>query len=61
LKATIERQGLTAYRVAKLAGVQPSVLHRFLDDGPNHRDLRLATADKIAVALGLALVEQKPV
>ena len=30
IKAEIERQGLTAYRVAKMAGIKPDVVSRFL-------------------------------
>jgi transcriptional regulator with XRE-family HTH domain len=50
----IESRGLTAYGVGQLAGVDPGVVARFLS---GRRDIRLATADKLAVALGLYLVE----
>ena len=52
IKAEIERQGLTAYRVAKRAGIKPDVVSRFLS---GERDILLATADKITAALGLVL------
>ena len=52
IKAEIERQGLTAYRVAKMAGIKPDVVSRFLS---GERDILLATADKIAAALGLVM------
>ena len=52
IKAEIERQRLTAYRVAKRAGIKPDVVSRFLS---GERDILLATADKIAAVLGLVL------
>jgi len=39
------------------SGVDPTVITRFLAD---QRDLRLGTADRIATALGLRLVEVAP-
>jgi DNA-binding phage protein len=57
LRHTITTRRLTAYAVAKAAGVDIRVVQRFLDA---ERDLRLATADKIARALGLRLVEAAP-
>jgi transcriptional regulator with XRE-family HTH domain len=54
LQATIRARGLTAYAVAKQAGVDPGVVARFMN---GERDLRLTTADEIAVALGLQLCE----
>lgn len=52
IRAEIERQGLTAYRVAKLAGLTPNIVSRFLS---GERDITLATADKIFAALGLVV------
>ena len=52
IKAEIERQGLTAYRVAKRAGIKPDVVSRFLS---GERDILLGTADKITAALGMVL------
>jgi transcriptional regulator with XRE-family HTH domain len=52
IKAEIERQGLTAYRVAKMAGIKPDVVSRFLS---GERDIVLATADTIAAVWGLVL------
>ena len=52
LKAAIEGSGLTRYAVAKAAGVAQITVDRFME---GTRDLRLATADKLAVALGLEL------
>jgi transcriptional regulator with XRE-family HTH domain len=54
LRDVIASRGLTAYAVGKLAGVNTSIVQRFLD---GTRDMRLETADRIAQALGLRLVE----
>jgi ribosome-binding protein aMBF1 (putative translation factor) len=54
IRTAIEARGLTAYRVAKVIETQPHVVQRFLN---GERDLRGVTLDKLAVALGLALVE----
>jgi DNA-binding phage protein len=55
LRAVIEERGLTAYAVAKLAGLpRPDSIQRFLN---HERDLRLVTFDAVAAALGLRLVE----
>jgi len=57
LRQAIKRSGLTHYAIGKAAGVQASQIDRFMmpADDPRHRDLRLATAAKIAAALGLHL------
>jgi transcriptional regulator with XRE-family HTH domain len=54
LREVIRARDLPAHRVAVAAGVSPSMIRRFLDDD---RDIRLGTADKLATALGLRLVE----
>ncbi len=54
LRDIIATRRLTAYAVAKAAGVDVRLVQRFLDQ---ERDIRLETADKIARALGLRLVE----
>jgi transcriptional regulator with XRE-family HTH domain len=54
LRDVIAARGLTAYAVAKAASVDVRLVQRFLD---GERDIRLETADKIAQALGLRLVE----
>jgi DNA-binding phage protein len=54
LRHVIAARRLTAYAVARDAGVDVRQVQRFLD---GQRDLRLATADKLAQALGLRLVE----
>jgi transcriptional regulator with XRE-family HTH domain len=54
LREIIEARDLTAYAAARLAGIDPGVVGRFL---AGVRDIRLATADRLAAALGLRLVE----
>ena len=54
LREIIDSRGLTAYALGQCSGVDPTVIGRFLAD---QRDIRLETADKIAAALGLRLVE----
>ena len=50
------KEGETRYSVAKGAGVDYSVLVRWLDEG---RDIRLSTVDQIAEYLGLDLTAIK--
>jgi transcriptional regulator with XRE-family HTH domain len=52
IKATIRERGLTAYRVSKMSGVTIDSIQRFLN---GERGLSLASADKLAHALGLEL------
>ncbi len=54
LREVIEARGLSAYAAGKLAGVDPGVVQRFLT---GERDIRLETADRLALALGVRLVE----
>jgi transcriptional regulator with XRE-family HTH domain len=54
LREIVEARGLTAYAAARLAGVDPGVVSRFM---AGVRDIRLATADRLAAALKLRLVE----
>lgn len=58
LRQAIKASGLTHYRLGQEAGVAPSQIDRFMmpPADPRHRDLRLATAAKIATVLGLDLV-----
>ena len=59
LRKAIKASGSTHYIIGKVAGVAPSVIDRFMapaDDKLRHRDIRLATAAKLATALGLELV-----
>jgi hypothetical protein len=52
LRKAIRESGKSVYQIAKEAEVSPIVISRFLS---GERDIRLATADKMAEALGLAL------
>jgi ribosome-binding protein aMBF1 (putative translation factor) len=54
IRTTIQARGLTAYRVSQAIQTRPHVVQRFLN---GERDLRGATLDKLAEALGLTLVE----
>jgi ribosome-binding protein aMBF1 (putative translation factor) len=53
LKRAIKRSPKTSYQLAKEAGVSQIMVSRFLS---GKRDIRLATADRLAHALGLKLV-----
>ena len=50
LRKQIEKSGVTVYALAALADVTPQQVGRFVRD---ERDLTLATAAKLAQALGL--------
>jgi hypothetical protein len=50
----IDARGLSAYAVGQLADTDPGVVSRFLT---GQRSLRLDTVDRIALVLGLRLVE----
>ena len=52
LKQAIRDSEQTEYQIAKAAGVSQIVISRFLS---GERDIRMATADKLAEALGLKL------
>ena len=52
LKQAIRASGQSEYQIAKAAGVSQIVISRFLS---GERDIRMATADKLAGALGLKL------
>jgi plasmid maintenance system antidote protein VapI len=56
LKSAIANSGLTTYAVAKGAGVPQAVLQRFVN---GERDIRLATAAKLAAYLRLRIVSDK--
>ena len=53
LKKAMKHSPKTSYQLAKEAGVSPIMLSRFLS---GKRDIRLATADRLAHALGLKLI-----
>jgi plasmid maintenance system antidote protein VapI len=52
LREAIHERGWTAYAAAKQSGVSIDAVQRFLKE---ERGLNLATVDKLAEALGLAL------
>ena len=58
LRKAIKDSGLSAKKLAKLAGVSRSTLSRFMSDDPEmHRDIRLEiTVDGLAKFLELELV-----
>ena len=58
LRQAIKASGLTHYAIGQAAGVAPSQIDRFMlpASDPRHRDLRLATAARIAAACGLELI-----
>lgn len=55
LRRAIIVSGLTHYAIGKAAGVAPAVIDRFVS---GERDLRMATASKIADALGYGLMKK---
>ena len=55
LKAAIEESDKSVYQIAKEAGISPIMISRFLS---GERDLRLATADKLARVLGLTVARR---
>jgi hypothetical protein len=59
LKAAIRKSGRTYYEIGRSAGVDPSVILRFMadpDEVGRGGDIRLSSAAKLAAELGLALV-----
>ncbi len=56
LREAIRESGATHYRLGKDAGVAPAQLDRFV---AGERDLTLATAAKVAAALGLVLMPRR--
>lgn len=56
LRGAIEASGLSVYRIAQKSSVSEGVLSRFMN---RRRTITLATASKVAEALGLELVEKK--
>jgi hypothetical protein len=53
LKKAMKKSAKTSYQLAKEAGVSQIMVSRFLS---GKRDIRLATADRLAHVLGLKLV-----
>ena len=54
LKDALRGSGKSIYQIAQEAGVSQIVVSRFLS---GERDIRMATADKLAEALGLKLAK----
>ncbi len=54
LRRILESRGVSAYALDKAADLDPGVVARFLD---GRRGLTLASADRLAAALGIRLVE----
>jgi predicted transcriptional regulator len=54
IKKAIADSGLSIYMLAKESGVSQPVLHRFM---AGERDIKLATADKLAKYLKLRLTK----
>ena len=52
LRKGIQESGKSIYQIAKEAGVSQIVISRFLS---GERDIRMATADKLAESLGFTL------
>ncbi|MDA1052112.1 MAG: helix-turn-helix transcriptional regulator [Planctomycetota bacterium] len=52
LKRAIRDSDQSEYQIAKSSGVSQIVISRFLS---GERDIRMATADRLAIALGLKL------
>ncbi len=57
LRNTIEKSGLTHYRIGKMSSVPPNVLDRFINRQRKH--LRSDTVDRLCEALGLELKPKK--
>lgn len=57
IRKAIKADGRTHYALAKAAEIAPSQIDRFMlpEDDPRHRDLRLGTAARIALVLGLTV------
>jgi hypothetical protein len=56
LKTAIRESDKSVYQIAKEAGVSQIMISRFLS---GQRDIRMATADRLADALGLRLTPAK--
>jgi hypothetical protein len=58
IRATIRSRGLSAYAVAQLAGINATPIQRFMN---GERGISLRTAEKIAAALDMVLVQASAV
>jgi len=54
LRDALASRGISCAEMAKLTGVDPSILSRFLS---GEREIRSGTIDKLAEAFGLRIVE----
>ncbi|QDV37521.1 hypothetical protein ElP_54610 [Tautonia plasticadhaerens] len=54
LRSAVRRRGLTAWRLAKISGVNEHVARRFMRQGSR---LRSDTFDRLCTALGLILLD----
>ena len=52
LKRAIQESGMSVYQIAQQSGVSQIVISRFLS---GERDIRMATADRLAGVLGVTL------
>jgi len=60
LREAIRNSGLTLIQISEQAGIAGGALSRFMTDDPAaFRDLRMATAARVADALGLELVPKR--
>lgn len=57
LREAIQKDGRSHYAIAKEAAIQPDILDRFVR---GERDMRLATAEKVAAVLQLELCSVSP-
>jgi len=55
LRAAIQASSKSVYQICKEADISPIVVSRFLS---GERDIRLATADRLAKALGIAVADR---
>jgi plasmid maintenance system antidote protein VapI len=55
LRKAVQESPKSVYQIAKDAGISQIVISRFLS---GERDIRLATADRLARALGLAVAKR---
>ena len=53
LREAIEQSSMTVYQICKQAGISQTMVSRFLS---GERDLRMASADRLASVLGLKVV-----
>jgi transcriptional regulator with XRE-family HTH domain len=57
LREAMRDSGQSMYQIAKEAGVDYSIVNRFFNE---QRDMKLATADRLAAYFGLELTSSRP-